>query len=119
MDKGIELYKSLIDELAKMSKSCADERACKKGKIPGIDAEKLGINEVLSKLTENERDILSKFIVEVYHSGIFDTLEHLEWLRCCKNMVITVEGEPLPLEKYEGIPNDYIGRRSGWDWPDE
>lgn len=119
MDKGTEIYKGMIDELAKMSKNCADARAVKKGKVPGIDADKMGINELLSKLDERERDILAKFIEETYQSGIYDTLEHLEWLRCCKNMIITIEGETLPLEKYEGISNDYIGRRSGWEWSDE
>ena len=119
MEKGAEIYKNLIDELVKMSRSCADARAVKKGRVPGIDAEKMGINEVLNRLDENERDILSKFIVEAYHAGIYDTLEQLEWLRCCKNMVITVEGETLPLGKYEGIPNDYIGRRYGWEWSDD
>lgn len=102
-----------------MSKSCADARAVKKGKVPGIDAEKTGINELLSKFNDNERDILANFIVKAYHAGIYDTLEKLEWLRCSKNMIITVEGETLPLDKYEGIPNDYIGRRSDWEWPDE
>lgn len=116
MGKGAEIYKNFIDELVKMSRSCTDARAVKKGRVPGIDAEKMGINEVLNKLDENERDVLSKFIIEAYHAGIYDTLEQLEWLRCCKNMVITVEGETLPLGKYEGIPNDYIGRRSDWEW---
>ena len=119
MEKGAEIYKNLIDELVKMSRSCADARTVKKGSVPGIDAEKRGINDVLIKLDENERDILSKFIIEAYHAGIYDTLEQFEWLRSCKNMVITVEGEALPLGKYEGIPNDYIGRRSGWEWPDK
>lgn len=119
MDRGAEIYKGIIDELAKMSKSCADERAVKKGKVPGVDADKIGINELLNKLDEKERDILAKFILEAYHAGIYDTLEQLEWLRCCKGMVITVEGETLPLGKYEGISNDYVGRCSDWEWPEE
>lgn len=31
-------------------------------------------------------------------------------------MDITINGEKLPLDKYEGIPNDYIGRRADWEW---
>jgi hypothetical protein len=114
-----EMYKEIIDELANMSKDCADARGVKKGKLPGTDAEQMGMNDILKKLNDTERDILAELIIDVYHSGIYDTLEKLEWLRCCKNMELTVEGEKLPLDKYEGIPNDYIGRRSDWEWPEE
>ena len=117
---GIELYKKFIDELVEMSRSCADSNAVKTGKIPGIDAANKEINKILKKLNQKERNILSEFILDTYNSGIYDTLEQLEWLRCCKDMVITVEGENLPLGKYEGISCDYIGRRSGkWEWPDD
>ena len=119
MDKGAEIYKSIIDELAEMSLSCADERNVKKGKIKGVDAEKSGINKILDKLDSKEKNILAEFVLDVYHSGIFDTLDKLEWLACCRDMVITIEGETLPLGQYEGIANDYIGRRSDWEWPDE
>ena len=118
MEKGIEIYKNLIDELVKMSRNCADANAVKKGRVPGIDAEKSGINDILSKLSDQERDVLAGFVVEAYHSGIYDTLEQLEWYRCCKEMKISVEGEELPLGKYEGIPCDYVGRRQGWVWPE-
>lgn len=43
----------------------------------------------------------------------------LVFMNAFKNMEIIVEGEKLPLDKYEGIPNDYIGRRSDWEWPEE
>lgn len=119
MDKATEMYKEIIDRLVNMSKDCADARGVKKGKIPGVDAEKMVINDILKKLDDSERDILAELIIDAYHSGIYDTLEELEWLRCCKSMEITVEGEKLPLDKFEGMPNDYIGRRTDWEWPEE
>ena len=117
MEKGRELYKTLIDELVKMSRRCADANNVKKGSVRGIAAES-GINDVLAKLDEKDREILAAFVLDAYGSGIYDTLEQLEWLRCCKDMVITVEGEELPTGKFEGIPCDYIGRRDGWEWPE-
>ena len=119
MDKGAAIYQKFIDDLVKMSRSCADANAVKKGKVPGINAEKTGINDILQKLNEQERNILAGFIIEAYSAGIYDTLEQLEWLRCRKDMVVTVENEVLPMGKYEGIPCDYVGRRSGdWEWND-
>ena len=34
MDKATEMYKEIIDELANMSKDCADARGVKKGREP-------------------------------------------------------------------------------------
>ena len=117
--KGLNEYKKLIDDLATMSQHCVDSNCVKKGKVPGIDAKIMGINDVLNKLSQSDRDILSQYVLETYHSGIYDTLEHLEWLRCCKDMVMTIDSEELPLGQFEGIGNDYIGRRNVWNWPDE
>ena len=120
MEKGAEIYKKFVDDLVEMSLSCVDSNIVKAGKVPEIDAANKGINKILKKLNQKERNILSEFILDTYNSGIYDTLEQLEWLRCCKDMVITIEGENLPLGKYEGIPCDYIGRRSGeWKWPED
>ena len=120
MKNGIELYKNFIDDLVEMSRSCVDSNLVKKGKVTENDETNKEINKILKKLNPKERNILSEFILDTYNSGIYDTLEQLEWLRCCKDMVITIEGENLPLGKYEGIPCDYIGRRSGeWEWPED
>ena len=118
MDKGAEIYKKFIDDLVEMSRSCVDSNLVKKGKVTENDETNKEMNKILKKLNQKERDILSEFILDTYNSGIYDTLEQLEWLRVCKDMVITVEGENLPLGKYEGISCDYIGRQSGdWEWP--
>lgn len=43
-------------------------------------------------------------------------LDYLEWLRECKNMEIRIEDTALAMDEFEGIQNDYIGRRQGWQW---
>lgn len=117
MSKGKEIYKNFIDDLVKMSRSCVSADNVKTANVRGIDA-KTGINDILNKLNEQERRILAEYILGTYHSGIYDTLEQLEWLRTCKEMVIIVDGEVLPTGMYEGIPCDYIGRHQGWEWPE-
>lgn len=117
MSKGLENYKTLIDSLVKMSGSCAAMTSIKRGEVKGVDA-KSGINDILAKLSEEERSILADYALKAYTSGIYDTLEELEWNRVCKNMVITIEGEELPMGKFEGIGGDYIGRCDGWEWPE-
>lgn len=117
MDKGTQIYQGFIDDLVKMSRDCADAVCVRRGEVCGVAAQG-GINRVLGKLCDSEREILAKYLIDVYSAGIYDTLEQLEWLRECKDMVIAADGEALPIGKYEGIPNDFIGRQSGdWEWP--
>lgn len=118
MDKGTEIYQELIDSLVKLSRSCIGANCVMQGEVRGSDSES-GINDVLAKLSEKEREHLAEYVLSTYSAGIYDTLEQLEWLRECKDMIITVQGEVLPIDKFEGIPCDYIGRRSNWEWTEE
>ena len=117
METGVSLYKAFIDELVKMSQSCVDATRVEKGEVHG-SAAKSGINDVLEKLSEEERKILAQYILETYTAGIYDTLDKMEWLRECRSMVISIENEVLPAGKFEGMPCDYIGRKNGWEWPE-
>lgn len=31
-------------------------------------------------------------------------------------MKMKIDNEVLPMGKFEGIQNDYIGRKAGWQW---
>ncbi len=102
MDKAAELYKTLIDELVKLSKHSVGADNVRKGRVPAAD-----------------REVLAAFVAEEYVSGIFDVLDLLEWYTCCRDMKISVDGEILPTGKFEGMQNDFIGRRGGWIFPDD
>lgn len=114
MDKGTKLYQNLIDELVKMSRECVDANNVKKGNVPANDSE--NINAVLEKLSDKDREVLAEFILGAYSSAIFDVLDLLEWYASCKDMKISIECETLPTDKFEGMQNDFIGRRDGWEW---
>ncbi|EGC02867.1 DUF6547 family protein [Ruminococcus albus] len=117
MDKAAELYKTLIDELVKISEHSVGADNVRKGRVPAADSEK--INRVLAKLSSADREVLAAFVAEEYVSGIFDVLDLLEWYTCCRDMKISVDGEILPTGKFEGMQNDFIGRRGGWKFPDD
>ena len=119
MDKGAGIYKEFIDKLVEMSRQCPQERALKKGCIPWMEESAPILNGILEKLNQRERDALGDLALDAYHSAIHDTLALLEWMRCCKDMTITADGEILPIGGYEGMHCDYIGRRDDWQWPDE
>lgn len=115
MDKGTELYKKLIDEFVEMSRSCVSSESVRNGNV-AWDRTNNGINSLLPKLTQNDRNILADYILKSYFDGIFDVLDLLEWYACCRNMKITIDGETLPTDKFEGIQNDFIGRCDDWEW---
>ncbi len=113
MDKGTELYKKLIDEFVEMSHSCVDADRIKNRETDSK------MKNILLKLTPEDREILSDYVLEAYSGGIFDVLDLLEWYACCRNMKITIDGETLPTDKFEGIQNDFIGRCDGWEFPEK
>ena len=117
MDKGAQLYRELIDTLVQMSRKSVGEQWALKGEAKGTDEHIAKLNKLFAKLNDDERKTLAEFAADEYMSGIYDTLCELEWYADCKDMTISIDGEQLPLQKYEGMGNDFIGRRSGdWDW---
>ena len=66
MDKGIALYKEFIDNFVTMSENCVDAVSVKKGNVVGCQAQEIGINDVLKKLSSEDREKLSQFISDVY-----------------------------------------------------
>lgn len=113
MDKGTELYKKFIDEFVEMSQSCVNANRVRNGDVAWDK------NSVLTRLTQNDRNILADYILKAYSDGIFEVLGLLEWYACCRDMKITIDGELLPTDKFEGMQNDFIGRCTGWEWTKE
>ena len=116
MEKGIELYKHFIDELVKISKNCVDANNVKNGVFIGDVSKKEGMDAVLQKLSDEDKANLADFVSDTYSDAVFDVLDYLEWLRECRNLEIKIDDTALSMGEFEGIPNDYIGRRQGWQW---
>ena len=67
------------------------------------------INELLSDLSEAQREVLATMLEDQFSGGVFETLKVLEELKI----------EPF-LDGYEGSPyHDFVGRLDGWEWPSD
>lgn|GEM_PF-3498254 len=55
MDKAAELYKTLIDELVKISEHSVGADNVRKGRVPAADSEK--INRLPAKLSSADREV--------------------------------------------------------------
>lgn len=52
--------------------------------------------------------------------AIHDVLAGLTWWIDCQEVGFTFRGESMPVDlSGMGLHGDYIGRREGWDWPDD
>ena len=117
MSEGYKSYKKMIDELVSISHSSVEASCIQKGSFPQVEMHQ-EINALLGKLSQEEREILSKLVTVCRSDAIFDVLSHFEWLRCCHDLQISVDGQGLVLDKGQGFSDDYIGRLNGWEWPE-
>lgn len=114
MDRATELYQEFIDAFAEKSKKCAAREWVLNGEAKG-SGEKY--NAFLKKLSAEDRKTLAEFVERSYFDGIYAALTELEWYIDCRDMKISVEDEELPVQQYEGLGNDFVGRASGeWNW---
>ncbi len=109
MDKGIALYKEFIDYFVQLSRSCVNADNLKTEQNT-VAIKK--IKPILDKLSCDEKDELAQYVLESYCDGIFDALDYLEWLRCCRNMTIEIDGCKLNMDEFEGLSSDFIGKRN-------
>ena len=49
-------------------------------------------------------------------SVVFDVLSYLEWPSCCRNMQISIDGEILPSDTFEGFLDEYLPLCLGSAW---
>ena len=80
MNNGYENYKNMIDKMVDISHSNIEATCIMKGSFPQVDMYQ-GINSLLKKLSDEEREILAKQMIDCRSAAIFDVLSHLEWLR--------------------------------------
>ena len=71
--------------------------------------ERRTMNDVLLRLSAEDRHVLGQALADEFESGVHETLE-----------VLYEHGVDPFTRCYEGTPfRDFIGRRYGWEWPDE
>lgn len=65
------------------------------------------INELLSRMSEEDRDVIARMLTHQVEVGVFETLKVLE-----QNNIAPFQ------EAFEGSPyHDFMGRLTDWQWP--
>jgi hypothetical protein len=76
-------------------------------------------NALVRSLTDAQRRILGRMLHDERTGAIHDVLAVLTWWILTRGVGLTFQGEPTPVElSGQGLHGDYIGRLSGWEWPE-
>lgn len=71
-------------------------------------------------LTPKQRKLLSRMLLQERDDTIHDVLALLTWWIRIRDVGLSFRGEPMPVElSGMGLHGDYVGRREGWEWPEE
>ncbi|WP_139173248.1 DUF6547 family protein [Marinobacter mobilis] len=112
MSKELSLYKEFIDAAVSIKDSAAAHWV-QKGSFP-ITESNHETNELLSSLTSDQREVISKIVQDAKESGIHDLLALLS-----DTSTINYKGHTLPKEPFDTELNyDFIARCEGDQWPE-
>ena len=112
MNEQLKHYHDFIDGLTKLNMTLYPKRVLEKG-WPKIDENK-DINDLLSRLSQADKEIISRIILHARVSGIHDTLVYLsdKEYKLVRDD-IEIANEPYGTTLYW----DYIARKDESEWP--
>jgi hypothetical protein len=116
---NMSTYQEIIDQLVGETRinSAYSKRANENKPFP-VESEQFEFNKLLPSLTEDQRTLLSKILLQERNSAIHDVLAVLSWWIECRGVGLNVNGEPLPVDlSGMGLHGDYVGRVNNWAWP--
>ncbi len=116
MAKGLDLYKAFIDGLVERKDGVLRKWILVKG-YPNTDENKK-INELLTVLSEEQKNVVAKMVLDARIGGIHDTLAYINEKMDCDNLVMLQEGEVFPYEYFSSMNYDFIARCEDDEWPE-
>ncbi|WP_413662791.1 DUF6547 family protein [Microbulbifer sp. CNSA002] len=112
MNKGLGKYKEFIEKVVSLKES-ATSKWVALGIYPDTKENEYR-NEVLSSLSEVQRNEIAKIVQEAKEAGIHDLLAFLN-----QECSVTYQGSELPSEPFGTELNyDFIARSEGDKWPE-
>lgn len=110
------IYREIIDELVRACQEGQGQIGARRARagVWNVNAtsdfieDQHEINRLLARMPEEDREILARMLVHEYEGGVHTALVTLH----------EAEIEPFD-EGYEGDPfHDFVGRLTGWHWPE-
>lgn len=116
MKKQLELYKSFVDGLVERKESITARRVLSEG-LPNT-ANNAQDNQILSTMSQEQRELLAKLLTQERISGMHDTLSYINELMDLEDLKLIQDGEALDNNNFESLHYDFISRLEGDEWPE-
>jgi len=118
LNTPLQIYKNIIDGLVKIYEGIYRIWVMERGwpKTP----ENKEINEFISKLSNEDKEIVFQILQEARSSGIHDTLVYFNDRMSVDGLRFVENGVEIPVEPFDTeLHYDWVCRREGDEWPDE
>lgn len=116
MKKQLELYKSFVDGLVERKESITARRILSEG-LPNT-ADNAQDNQILSTMSQEQRELLAKLLTQERISGMHDTLSYINELIDLEDLKLIQDGEALDNNNFESLHYDFISRLEGDELPE-
>ncbi|MBB6482681.1 DUF6547 family protein [Spirochaeta isovalerica] len=117
MNKRLEYYKQFIDDLVKLKPTVLKRWVLEKG-WPKLDENKK-INKFLSRLKQEDKEILCELLQQARDGGIHDTLVYLNEKIILNEFKLYKGDTQLAVEPYgTELFWDWVARSEGDEWPE-
>jgi hypothetical protein len=114
----VDVYKAIIDQLVSETRTGgAGFQVADKSIFSKAPAHR-SYNEFIASLSPDQRKLLAEMLQRERDGAIHDLLAVLSWWIDCREVGLTHNGQPMPVDlSGMGLHGDYVGRRDGWEWP--
>jgi hypothetical protein len=113
-------YQAIVDQLVEETSHGVAERLVREEGIYSKAPGEAAANRWVQSLSAGQRGMLAEMLHQQRVGAIHDVLAVLTWWMLCRGVRLTFRGEAMPFElSGMGIHGDYVGRRNGWEWPEE
>ncbi|MBN1588500.1 MAG: hypothetical protein JW888_03205 [Pirellulales bacterium] len=115
---ALDVYKAIIDELVnKVRQYGSSSHVVESGLFSKAPAHRK-FNKFIAALSPAQRQLLSEMLQEERDGAIHDLLAVLSWWIDCRDVGLTYQGNPMPVDLGGmGLHGDYVARRDGEQWP--
>jgi hypothetical protein len=117
---ALEIYQAIIDEFVNETRRYGHSSHVAESGFYSKAPAHGKFNEFIEALSPSQRELLSEMLQEERDGAIHDLLAALSWWIDCRDVGLTYQGKPMPIDlSGMGLHGDYIGRRDGWEWPSQ
>lgn len=110
-------YRQIIDQLVAGSESL-EARLVRTEGVLSKAPEQQAANQFVARLNSQDRATLAAILTNERQSAIHDVLATLSWWIDCREVALTYQGDPMPVDvSGQGMHGDYVGRLTDWPWP--